>query len=213
MTFFAAHTPTPDGRYRSVRRLTQPTVEPVTLAEAKQHLRVDTSTDDAYISALVKAAREWVEEYLDRSLVYTQWQVKTDSFPREFEVPRPPIATAGTFTAVTLTYESTDGTTKTVASADYRVDRDSTPAVVRNVYNGTWPSDYLTDANAVTLTFWAGYSSDGAAVPQVIKHAMLYLVSHWYETRIPVLSTGAVPQQAPLTVRSLLDSVQWGIYR
>jgi uncharacterized phiE125 gp8 family phage protein len=212
MTFFAAHIPTPDGRYRSVRRLTQPTVEPVTLAEAKGHLRVDASTDDTYIASLIKAAREWCEEYLDRSLVYTQWQVKTDFFPVEFEVPRPPIATAGTFTAVTLTYESTDGTTKTVAGPDYRVDRDSTPAVVRNVYNGTWPSDYLADANAVTLTFWAGYGADGAAVPQVIKHAMLMLVAHMYEHRLSVLA-GTISKEIEFGVKSLLDSARWGLYR
>jgi uncharacterized phiE125 gp8 family phage protein len=213
MSFFAAHVPTPDGRYRSVRRLTQPAAEPVSLAEAKSHLRVDTADDDAYITTLIKAAREWIEEYLDRSLVYTQWQVKADLFPVEFEVPRPPIAAAGTFTAVTLTYEATDGTTKTVASADFRVDRDATPAVVRNVYNGTWPSDAVFDANAVTLTFWAGYGADATNVPQVVKHACLYLISHWFENRMPVVGTGAVPQQMPLTVRSLLDSVQWGLYR
>lgn len=212
MSYFAAHIPTPDGRYRSVRRLTQPAVEPVSLSEAKTHLRVDTSTDDTYITALVKAAREWVEEYLDRSLVYTQWQVKADLFPVEFEVPRPPIATAGTFTAVTLTYESTDGTTKTVAGADYRVDRDATPAVVRNVYNGTWPSDVIYDANSVTLTFWAGYGAAGASVPQTIRHAVLMLVGHMYEHRLSVL-TGTISKEIEFGVKALLDSARWGDYR
>jgi len=205
--------PTPDRRYRSVRRLTPPAVEPVSLAEAKSHLRVDTDTDDAYIGTLIKAAREWVEEYLDRSLVYTQWQVKTDQWPVEFELPRPPVATAGTHTAVSLTYESIDGTTKTVPGSEYRVDRDSVPGVVRNVYNGTWPSDALFDSNSITLTFWAGYGPDATNVPQVVQHACLFLIAHWYETRMPVVGTGAVPQQVPLTVRSLLDSVQWGLYR
>lgn len=211
MSFFHAHVPKPDGRYRSVRRLTQPAVEPVSLSEAKTHLRVDTSTDDSYITALVKAAREWVEEYLDRSLVYTQWQVKADLFPVEFEVPRPPVATAGTFTAVTLTYASTDGTTKTVAGANYRVDRDATPAVVRNIYNGTWPSDVIYDANSVTLTFWAGYGADATNVPQVIKHAILMLVGYWYERRMAVDTVAG--QEMPLGARALLDSVRWGDYR
>jgi uncharacterized phiE125 gp8 family phage protein len=204
--------PTPDRRYRSVRRLTQPAVEPVSLAEAKGHLRVDTADDDLYVGTLIKAAREWVEDYLDRSLVYTQWQVKADQWPVEFELPRPPVATAGTHTSVTLTYESIDGTTKTVPGSAYRVDRDSVPGVVRNVYNGTWPSDALFDSNAITLTFWAGYGPDATSVPQVIKHALLFLIAHWYETRVPVVGTGAVPQQTPLTVRALLDSVHWNIY-
>jgi uncharacterized phiE125 gp8 family phage protein len=211
MTFFSAHIPTPDGRYRSVRRLSQPAVEPVSLAEAKQHLRVDTADDDTYIGTLIKAAREWVEEYLDRSLVYTQWQVKADLFPVEFEVPRPPMATDGTFTAVVLSYEATDGTTKTVAGSDYRVDRDATPAVVRNVYNGTWPSDAVYDSNAITLTFWAGYGADATNVPQVVKHACLMLVAHWYERRMAADAMGA--REVPLGVRALLDSGRWGNYR
>jgi uncharacterized phiE125 gp8 family phage protein len=211
MTFFSAHIPTPDGRYRSVRRLSQPAVEPVSLAEAKQHLRVDTADDDTYIGSLIKAAREWVEEYLDRSLVYTQWQVKADLFPVEFEVPRPPMATDGTFTAVVLSYEATDGTTKTVAGSDYRVDRDATPAVVRNVYNGTWPSDAVYDSNAITLTFWAGYGADATNVPQVVKHACLMLVAHWYERRMAADAMGA--REVPLGVRALLDSGRWGNYR
>jgi len=213
MSFFAAHVPTPDGRYRSVRRLAPPAVEPVTLAEAKAHLRVDTNADDTYISSLIKAAREWVEEYLDRSLVYTQWQVKADLFPVEFEVPRPPIATDGTYTAVVLTYESTDGTTKTVAGADYRVDRDATPGVVRNVYNGTWPSDAVYDANAVTVTFWAGYGASGSSVPATIRHAMLMLIGHWYDGARSGVLVGSISKEVEFGVKALLDSQRWGSYK
>jgi uncharacterized phiE125 gp8 family phage protein len=126
-------------------------------------------------------------------------------------LPRPPVATAGTHTAVTLTYESIDGTTKTVPSNEYRVDRDSVPAVIRNVYNGTWPSDALFDANAVTLTFWAGYGPDAANVPQVVKHAMLMLLAFWYERRQAVDSMSS--SQSPYGVKALLDSAKWGSYR
>ena len=54
-------------QYRSLTRQTPPAVEPVTVAEAKAHLRVDISDDDTYIGTLITAAREWCEEYLDRS--------------------------------------------------------------------------------------------------------------------------------------------------
>jgi uncharacterized phiE125 gp8 family phage protein len=100
-------------QYRSLTRQTQPAVEPVTLSEAKAHLRVDTTADDAYIGSLISAAREWCEQHLDRTLVHTQWVMRFDSFPpdgtMDIELPRPPMATTGTATAVALTFTFENG--------------------------------------------------------------------------------------------------------
>ncbi len=199
-------------QYRSLTRTTAPAVEPVTLAEAKAHCRVDTSTDDTYISSLITAAREWVEEYLDRALVHQQYVMRLDSFPYEIELPRPPMATSGTTTAVAVTYTLGDDSTTTLSTASYRVDRQATPGVVRQLRSGTWPAN-LDDYNAVTVTWWAGYGSSGASVPVAIRHAILMLVGHWYETRQATVATGAVPQDVPFGVTSLLDSQKWGSYR
>lgn len=199
-------------KYRSLVRQTAPAVEPVTLTEAKAHLRVDTSDDDTYITSLIKAAREWVEHYLDRSLVHTQWAMRVDTFPWEFELPRPPMATAGTTTAVSVSYTLDTGSTTTLSASEYRVDREATPGAIRPVYGGTWPG-HRSDENAVTVTWWGGYGAAGSDVPQAIRHAILMLCSHWYENRGPTVSTGAVPQEVPFAVQSLLDSVRWGSYQ
>ena len=88
-------------KYNSVTRATGPAVEPLTVAEAKLHLRVDISDDDTYIGTLITAAREWVENYLDRTLITTQLILRAAEFPtEELELARPPMATAGTATAV-----------------------------------------------------------------------------------------------------------------
>ena len=199
-------------KYRSLSVATAPVAEPVTLAEAKAHCRVDTSTDDTYIGTLITAAREWVEEYLDRAVVHQRLTMRLDAFPYEIELPRPPMATAGTTTAVVLTYTLGDESTTTLAEANYRVDRSSTPGVVRQLRAGTWPAN-LDDYNAVTVTWWAGYGASGSSVPAAIRHAILMLVSHWYEARGATVSTGAVPQDVPFGVESLLDSMRWGSYR
>jgi len=202
--------------YRSLVRQTQPAVEPVTLAEAKAHLRVDTADDDTYITGLVRAAREWVEQYLDRTLVHTQWVMRFDKFPPDgtldIELPRPPMVASGTATAVALTFTYENGDTATYSTASFRVDRASTPGAVKTNYGQTWPP-HRQDDNAISVTWWAGYGASGSDVPAAIRHAMLMLCSHWYETRGATVATGAVPQDVPFGVSSLLDSVRWGSYR
>ena len=196
-------------KYRSLVRATEPAVEPVTLAEAKAHLRVDISDDDALISAIIKASREFVEEYLDRSLVHTQWTLRMDAFPWEFELPRPPMAQSGTVTATTITYTLETLSTATLSTAEYRVDRAATPGMIRTVYSGTWPG-HLWDQNSVSVTWWGGYGADGTSVPAAIRSAMLMMISHLYEHRTAVAPSMA---EVPLGVKALLDTHRWGSYR
>ena len=202
-------------QYRSLTRATAPAVEPVTLSEAKAHLRVDTATDDAYIGSLITAAREWCEQYLDRTLVHTQWVMRFDRFPpdgtQDIELPRPPMATAGTTTAVALTFTYENGTTATYSTASYRVDRDGVPGTVKTLYGQTWPP-HLQDDNAISVTWWGGYGASGTSVPAAIRHAMLMLVGFWYEHRSTVL-VGSISKQLEFAVESLLSSQKWGSYR
>ena len=199
-------------KYRSLSVATAPAVEPVSLAEAKAHLRVDISDDDSYISALITAARQYVEEYLDRALIAQQLTMRMDSFPYEFELPRPPMASSGTLTSTSITYtlEAATPTTTTLSTATYRVDRNDTPGRIRTIYGGTWPS-HLADPNAVSVTWWAGYGSSGSDVPAAIRHAMLMIIGHLYERRLAADSMSS--NEVPFGVKALLDSQKWGSYR
>jgi uncharacterized phiE125 gp8 family phage protein len=201
-------------QYRSLTRQTAPAVEPVTLAEAKAHLRVDVSDDDAYIGTLITAAREWCEQYLDRTLVDTQWVMRFDAFPpdgtHDIELPRPPMVSSGTATAVALTFTFENGTTSTYSTASYRVDRASTPGAVKTLYGQTWPP-HLLDDNAISVTWWAGYGASGSSVPAAIRSAVLMLVGLFYEKRMAA-DAGSL-SEVPFGVKSLLDAHRWGSYR
>ena len=225
-------------RYRSLVRATEPANEPVTLTQAKAHLRIDTSSEDTLIASLITAARVWCEEYLDRTLCYTQWTLRTDSFygpvgsPAQFglradgnniegrqgtvpnldvELPRPPMVQAGTATAVTIAYTpAVSGTTATLDTTLYRVDRTQTPGAVRPLYGNTWPT-HLVDQNSVAVTWWAGYSSNGTSVPGSIKAALLMLVAHLWRNR--EATAEAAFSEVPFGVKSLLDTMRWGGYR
>lgn len=190
-------------RYRSLKRLTAPATEPITLAEAKAHCRVDHTADDSLIQGYITTAREFVEDYIDRSLVTQRLTMKLDAFPHEIELPRPPMAASGSATAVIVTYVTGEaGGTATLATTDYRIDRDSTPGVIRTTYAGSWPS-HLLDQNSVTVTWWAGYG-DATSIPQRVKNAMLMVVHELYEKRGNA--------EMPVAAMRLLDTVSWGSY-
>jgi uncharacterized phiE125 gp8 family phage protein len=197
-------------RYRSLTRAAQPVVEPVSLADAKTHLRVDTESDDDHIVALITAAREWCENYTQRTFIHTQWTMTFDTFPWEIELPRPPVAVASGNTATTITYAMETGGTATLSTSQYRVDRTAEPGVIRTVYAGTWPS-HLLDRNSISVTWWGGYGEDGTKVPKVVRSAILMLVAYWYERRLAAdqIASNAVP----FGVSSMLDSIKWGDYR
>jgi uncharacterized phiE125 gp8 family phage protein len=190
-------------RYRSLTRINAPAAEPITLAEAKAHIRVDTSTDDTLIAGYITTAREWVEDYIDRALITQRLVMRLDTFPAEIELPRPPMVASGTATAVIVTYVTGEaGGTATLSASSYRVDRESTPGIIRTTYAGSWPS-HLIDQNSVSVTWWAGYGS-AADVPQRAKTAMLMCVHELYEKR----GDGHMPDAA----KRLLDTVSWGSY-
>jgi uncharacterized phiE125 gp8 family phage protein len=194
-------------KYRSLTRATQPVVEPVSVSDAKVHLRVDGDEDNLYVASLIAAARDWIESYLDRTLVKTQWTLKLDRFPiGDIELPRPPMLPL----AVSLTFTSESGAVSVLASNLYRVDSASTPGVVRPLREADWPA-YMDDQNAITITFWAGYGEDGRSVPAPIRHAILMLVGQWYERRAAADSMGG--NEIPFGVSSLLSSQKWGSYR
>lgn len=225
-------------RYRSLVRASEPASNPVTLAEAKLHLRIDNSDDDTLIGNLITAATRWAEDYCDRTFCQTQWQMRLDSFygaigsPVQFglkadgnniegrqgtvpqldvELPRPPMVQAGTATSVTIAYTpSVSGTTATLDATEYRVDRQATPGACRPLYGRTWPT-HLMDQNSVTVTWWAGYSADGTSVPATVKSAILMLVAHLWRNR--EMAAEAALTEVPMGTRALLDTVRWGSYR
>ena len=194
--------------FRSLVRITSPAVEPVSLAFAKQHCRVDTEADDLYIQSLVAVARQYVEDILDITICSTVWEVKYDLFPVwAIVLPRLPMLDR----AVTVTYRSGDGTYSSLSSAtDFQVDASVLPGRIYPQWARSWPAT-RGDENSVTVRYSAGYGDDGQSAPPIVKHLILLLVAHWFDTRQPAV-TGA-PQSVPQTFETLLAAASMGVYR
>ena len=177
-----------------------PAVEPVSLAEAKAHLRVDSDHEDALIGQLVAAARLYVERALGLALITQGWSYFLDAWPRSSCVALP-ISPVQSVASVTL-HEASGGTVA-VAPENYAVDALSQPA--RILFKGAPPQFLPRELNAFEIAFNAGYGDEAEDVPQPIRQAILLLIAHWFERREPVV-LGLSVQEVPATVAGLLSS-------
>lgn len=183
----------------SLKRTVDPTVEPITLEDAKLHLHMDHDEDDAAIESLIRTAREHVENHTRRSLVEQTWRLSLDRFPCDvIELPRPNV-----LDIVSVTYLDPDGELQTLADSGYLVDPETARFFVPNP-----PAIIDTGMTAVHITYRAGFDSSESpatadGVPDAIKHAMRLLISHWFENREAVV-TNQTPAHLPIGVTPLL---------
>lgn len=188
-------------------RSVAPATEPVTTSEAKAHVRVDISDDDALIGTLITSAREYVEETARRSLVTQTWKLYLDRWPGVdyITLPRPPLQSV-----TSVKYTDKDGVQTTWANSNYLVDSDSEPGRIVLAYDVSWPDTVeLRPMNPIEVVFVAGYGA-AAAAPQRWKQAILLLAGHWYENREATVD-GAIQRPIPFAVESLinLDRGDW----
>lgn len=152
-------------------------VEPITLAQAKLHLRVDSSDEDALITALIKATRMAAEFALQRTLLQSTWRLTQDGFTEALRLQYPRVI------AVTaLQYLDDAGVLQALDPADYTVDAISEPGYVVPASGKSWPTT-AAQVNAVTVTYTAGYGTDPAAVPEPVKQWILLHIAHYYRNR------------------------------
>ena len=183
----------------ALTRVTGPAKEPLTLEEAKAHLRVQNAAGDALIGRLIKAARHWAETYTARALITQTWELGLDRFPvGEIEVPRPPLKSVES-----ITYIDSVGGTQVLAAGKYRVDADSEPGRITPVQGGAWPTTRAV-TTAVTVRFTAGYGAAGSHVPEDIRQAMLLLVGSFYEHREDIV-VGETAVRLPRGAEALLN--------
>ncbi|HEV1992419.1 MAG TPA: head-tail connector protein [Candidatus Dormibacteraeota bacterium] len=210
--------------------MTPPAIEPITLDEAKLHLRVTGTDDDAYISGLIAAARQLEEKIQNRAFLTTTFRMQIDSFPDlpnatlKFFVPTYSVESylaraislmsgplrllrSPCISVTSITYLDNNGATQTLAQnpapglPGYIVDVDSEPARIAPANNLPWP---ITQAiqSAVKVTYVAGYGATADKVPETTKHAIKLRIGQFYENR------EAISDKMSFKVPGL-DALEW----
>lgn len=174
-----------------------PLIEPITVAQAKAHLRIDTTAEDILIASLILTSRLHIEAALGLALITQYWQLQLNAFPpaNALTLPLYPVSA---ITAVRTI--AADGTITTLSPSATALDAGPPARVVCTGLN--WPA-VTAVANGISISFVAGFGASADAVPAPIRQAMLLLVAHWYEHRDPI-EIGEPGSAIPKAVSDLL---------
>ena len=184
--------------------VTPPAEEPVSLIEAKAHLRVDFSDDDLLITSLISAARQAAETLTGRQIVTARWKLILDCFPgpslmgvpaglpfslpgHAVMLPKCPVQSV-----FAIQYLDMSSSTQTMPSTDYTVDVVCEPARITPVFGKIWPI-CLPQIGAVSITFDAGFGA-ATAVPEGLKSWIKLRVGSLYAHReeVALMSRGKI---------------------
>lgn len=167
----------------------------ISTADAKAHLRVFHSDDDAYIDGLIAAVGDWLfgeNSWIGRSAPASTWKLMLASFPvGKISIPKPPLVSVDR-----VFYTPSDGGAEQEIN-DFRTFGEGGNGYILPAKDTDWPETDL-QPESIRIEFTAGYG----ALPASIKHAALLVIGHWYENR--EAATEAKLSDMPMAVDALL---------
>ena len=188
-----------------------PAVEPVSTAEAKDHLRLDGGHEEAYLGSLITAARQACETYTGRSLISQDWSYVLDRWPgqeghgpwwdgvregvidtlapvkRTLDLPRGPLQSV---TSMTIFDPDRVGT---VIDPSVYIVAPGLDGRVALRAGQVWPLA-TAPVGAINIRFKAGFGDSWNDVPAALRHGILVLVAHLYEGREAYAEQDRLPQ-------------------
>lgn len=211
--------------------------EPVTLAQAKAHARIEYSYEDPIVAGLIISARRLVETLAGQRMIATTLNYFGDNWPwlggyfnrvmraQAVMGPMPywlPNSNTGVLNLMEapllavnyVKYKDFNSVWQTIAPSLYIVDTITPgsdlvgPSRIQPAYGQTWPIPQPT-LDSINIQFTAGYGQDYSSVPANIKTAILMLVSDWYENRE---ATGTVSDRQRDAVLGLIGASDHGAY-
>ncbi len=172
-----------------------PAVLAVTLADAKENMRIDGNDLDALVSSWVAGTVAALEHEIGQCMMEQTWTVTLDEFPsipmqvigsahvrkimNAIDLPHPVIS------VTSIKYLDLAGDEQILAPSAYRISRKAYSTSVAPVVGTVWPIT-LTETDVVVVTCVCGYGDTAAATPPNVK---LYVLAKLVEQFDPVSST------------------------
>lgn len=155
--------------------VTPPAAEPLTTAEAKLLLRIDSSDLDGHVDDLIASARSFFEEATGFALIHRTLQANLRWFPKASNIllPYPPLASVTSVKYYPLGVE-----TALVANTDYLTDNDARQGSILLLPGQSWPDDVLYPPGVV-IEYVAGFGAAATAVPEDVLQCLRAIIAFW----------------------------------
>ena len=182
---------------QAIRRVVEPAALPLSLNEAKAHLRLDRPEEEALVAAMIRAATDLVEEHLGRALISQTWILSLDRWPARrvahnvaggpisavwepathVALPRAPVQSVDSVTVF-----ADDDTSTVFSPANYFLDTASEPARL-TLRRGAGAPVPTRAAGGIEVRFVAGYGDTQSDVPVALVEGIKRLVTYLFEHR------------------------------
>jgi uncharacterized phiE125 gp8 family phage protein len=170
----------------------------LTTAEAKTHLKVDTTADDDYIDNIISAATESAQIFTNRYFINTTITQHGDTWSDISTLFKSKVSSI-----THIKYFDNDNSEQTLATSVWISDINHQPARIGLKPEQSFP-DLAERINAVNCKYVVGYGSAASDVPEGIREAVLLIVGNWYENRQEIV-VGRIATELPKSAQYLLE--------
>lgn len=182
-----------------------PAAQPVTLAEAKSHCRIESDDEDVLLQRLIDTATAMVDGrgVLFRAMITQTWAQTGQNWCGKIPLTMTPVQSLSA-----VKYFDTDGILQTATLSDFRLIGGENLSYVEPVSGASWPQAFDRH-DALRVEYVAGYGDASSDVPEVVRNAILMLVGHFYENRES--HSMDAPKEVPMGFEALI-SVERGAW-
>lgn len=182
--------------------VTAPSIEPLTVQQVKDQLRLEIDADDSIVRRYIKVARQWVEGQTRRALTEATYDYSIDyDWPCKYGMQRITLPLNPVSSVTSVTYVDDNGASQTLAGSQYIVSAREHGSYIAPAYDVEWPT-VRHIPSAITIRFVAGVS-DAEDVPEPLRHAVALIAAELYESRTE--SVGRVMQRNPMGIEALIS--------
>jgi len=184
-----------------IQLVTAPTAEPISVADAKRHLRIEHSDDDLLIKRLIETAIAMVDVtgVLGKAMITQTWSECYGQYPSEITLSLGPVQSVSA-----IKYYDTNNVLQTDTLSNYFVLGTSGRTTIRPKSGFNWPITFTRD-DAIKIEYVIGYGDTFRDVPSTVRHALFMLVAHYYENRENEL-VGTGSKTLPFGFEALIGS-------